>query len=176
MTENESIKVLEETEKHVKIITIDGEPTVCYTTDMVKAFETAIQALEEIQRYRAIGTPEGYENAIKAYTETYILMKEYKSKLQDFEAIGTTEEFKALKDAEKQGLILKLPVAEGTNVFCIGSCGELCDDFDTDCEVCGEHEVVFCVNFDRNMVEQFGKTVFITEEEAEQALAKRQGK
>ena len=57
----------------------------------------ALNALKEIQQYRAIGTVGGYENAIKAYTETYILMKEYKSKLQDFEAIGTIEEFKALK-------------------------------------------------------------------------------
>lgn len=54
--------------------------------------------IEEIQQYKAIGTVEGYENAIKAYTETYILMKEYKSKLKDFEAIGTIEEFKALKE------------------------------------------------------------------------------
>ena len=58
MTENEAIKVLEETEKHIKILTIDGEPTICYSSDMVKAFEMAIQALEEIQQYRAIGTVE----------------------------------------------------------------------------------------------------------------------
>ena len=81
MTENEAIKVLEEIEKHVKIITIDGEPTLCYTTDMVKAFETAIKALEEIKQYRAI---------------------------------YTIEEFKALKDAEEQGLLLRLPVVENT--------------------------------------------------------------
>ena len=66
----------------------------CYddTNDM------AIKFLKELERYKAISTVEGYENAIKAYTETYILMKEYKSKLQDFEAIGTVEEFKALKE------------------------------------------------------------------------------
>lgn len=64
-------------------------------------FETAIQALEEIQQYRTIGTVECYENAINAYTETYILMKEYKSKLQDFESIGTIEEFKVLKEKYK---------------------------------------------------------------------------
>ena len=79
------------------------------------------------------------------------------------------------EDAEEQGLILRLPVAEGTNVFCIGSCGEICDDYETDCEVCGEHKVVFCMNFDRNMVEQFGKTVFLTKEQAEQALAEMKG-
>lgn len=75
------------------------------------------------------------------------------------------------EDSEEQGLLLRLPVAEGTNVFCIGSCGEICYDYGTDCEVCGEHKVVFSKNFDRNMVEQFGKTVFLTQEQAEQALA-----
>lgn len=63
-----------------------------------EALKMAIKVLEELQQYRAIGTVEGYENAIKVYTETYILMKEYKSKLQDFEVIGTVEEFKALKE------------------------------------------------------------------------------
>lgn len=81
------------------------------------------------------------------------------------------------EDAEEQGLLLKLPVAEGANVFCIGGCGEICNDYETDCKdcKCGKHEVVFCTNFDRNMVEQFGKTVFLTEEEAEQALRKMKG-
>lgn len=79
------------------------------------------------------------------------------------------------EDAEGQGLLSRLPVAEGANVFCIGSCGEICDDYETDCEVCGEHKVVFCMNFDINMVEQFGKTVFLTKEQAEQALAEMKG-
>ena len=118
---------------------------------------------------------EGYERAINSSIENYKLYREYKAKVQKFEAIGTIEEFKALKDAEKQGLILKLPISEGTNIFCIGSCGELCDDYETDCEVCGEHEVVFTTSFDRNMIEQFGKTVFAKEEEAEQALEERNG-
>lgn len=84
-------------------------------------------------------------------------------------AIGKLAEY---EDLEEQGLLLRLPVSEGTQVHCIGSCGELCDDYSADCEVCGEHKVVFTTSFDRNMIEQFGKTVFLTEEEAEQALAK----
>ena len=90
MTENEAIKIIND-----KYETFFALST---TNDFDMAMATAIQALEEIQQYRAIGTVEGYENAIKAYTETYILMKEYKSKLQDFEAIGTVEEFKDLKE------------------------------------------------------------------------------
>ena len=75
------------------------------------------------------------------------------------------------EDAEDQGLLLRLPLPEGTQVYCIGSCGEICDDYSTDCEVCGEHKVVFTTAFDRNMIEQFGKLVFAKEEEAEKALA-----
>lgn len=84
--------------------------------------------------------------------------------------ISFLEELKTYREAEEQELLLKLPIAEGTQVFCIGSCGELCDDYETDCESCGEHQVVFCINFDRNMIEQFGETVFATEEEAEAIL------
>ena len=79
------------------------------------------------------------------------------------------------EQAEEDGLLIRLPVAEGTPVHCIGSCGEICDDYETDCEVCGEHKVVFCTNFDRNLVEHFGETVFLTEAEAEHALAKMKG-
>ena len=97
MTENEAIEILKNTTEHTKVY----EDDVVFTSDFVKAYEMAINALSEIQPYRAIGTVEGYENAIKAYTETYILMKEYKSKLKDFEAIGTIDEFKALKKKQK---------------------------------------------------------------------------
>lgn len=77
-----------------------------------QALTMVIQALEEIQQYRAIGTVEGYENAIKAYTETYILMKEYKSKLQDFEEIGTVEELKSLKESN-------LTAMEMADIWCV---------------------------------------------------------
>lgn len=53
---------------------------------------------EEIQQYRATGTVEGYELAIQSSIENYNLYREYKAKVQDFEAIGTIEELKALKE------------------------------------------------------------------------------
>lgn len=86
MTENEAIKELQDN--------IDS-PFGRYVP--IEVCEVAIKSLEEIQQYRAIGTVEGYEKAIQATTEYYLLMKEYKSKVQDFEAIGTIEEVKALK-------------------------------------------------------------------------------
>ena len=92
------------------------------------------------------------------------------------ELIECQKELQAFKDKQEQGLLLLLPVAEGTEVWCIGSCGEICDNWSIDCSNCEEHQVVFCTNFDRNMTEQWGITVFPTKAEAEEALAKMGGK
>jgi hypothetical protein len=62
----------------------------------------AIQALEEIQQYRAIGTVEGYELAINESIDKHNLMIVYKDRLKEFEAIGTIEEFKALKENQRK--------------------------------------------------------------------------
>ena len=86
------------------------------------------------------------------------------------------QEMDKIKDKQEQGLLIILPVAEGTEVWCIGSCGELCDNCNMECSDCKKHEIVFSTNFDRNMVEQWGKTVFASESEAEEALAKMGGK
>ena len=53
MTENESIKIL----KRDLAIQIENKAL----PDGIKAIETAIQALEEIQQYRAIGTVEEFK-------------------------------------------------------------------------------------------------------------------
>ena len=52
----------------------------------------AIKALEEIQKYREIGTPQGFKDAIQSSIDNYNLMKEYKAKLQEYEEIGTIEQ------------------------------------------------------------------------------------
>ena len=65
-----------------------------------KLFKQIEKEHEEIQQYRAIGTVEGYELAIQSSIENYNLYREYKAKVQDFEAIGTIEEFKALKEKQ----------------------------------------------------------------------------
>ena len=79
-------------------------------------------------------------------------------------------ELKTYKDAEEQGLLLRLPCPIGTTVYCIE---DECEDIyieGSDYRFVGE-EI-----FDTWMLDQFGKTVFITEEEAEQALTKLEGK
>lgn len=92
--------------------------------------------------------------------------------IQEFE-LGEDEEqdtvFVASKE-EKEELIIKLPCKEGTEVYCIGGCGEICDDWDIDCGFCIDHDIVFTTKFDRNMVEQFGDTVFLSKENAEVQL------
>ena len=52
---------------------------------------------ETLKQYRAIGTVEGYERAIQSSIENYNLYREYKAKVQEFEAIGTIEELQDLK-------------------------------------------------------------------------------
>lgn len=63
-----------------------------------EALAIAIKSLSEIQQYRAIGTVKGYERAIQISIENYNLCREYKAKVQEFEAIGTVSEFRELKE------------------------------------------------------------------------------
>ena len=72
MTENEAISVLKMVEAHGSLTS--------------KAKDMAIQALEELQQYRAIGTVKGYEDAIQSSIENYNLYREYKAKVQEYEA------------------------------------------------------------------------------------------
>lgn len=86
MTENEAIKILKRDLK----IQQDNRALI----DGIEALQVAIQALEEIQQYRAIGTVEQLE-----WCKDASHWKElFKDKLEQYEAIGTVEEFKALKE------------------------------------------------------------------------------
>lgn len=69
-----------------------------FTFSDITAICTAIEALEEIQQYRAIGTVEGYKRALEISKENFRVSMEYKAKVQEFEAIGTIEELKVLKE------------------------------------------------------------------------------
>ena len=74
MTEAEAIGTLESAKK------------CCYGDKaevFEEAFDMAIKALEEVQRYRAIGTVEGFERAIQSSIENYNLYREYKAKVQE---------------------------------------------------------------------------------------------
>ena len=54
-----------------------------------EAIDMSIQALEEVEQYRALGTVEGFQSALDSSMEYYNQMKKYKYKLQDYEALGT---------------------------------------------------------------------------------------
>ena len=77
------------------------------------------------------------------------------SKLADYE------------DAEEQGLLLRLPVAEGTTVF-----GIIRYFFRGRNE--NQYEICEC-KFELPMLREIGKTIFLTREEAESALAEKGG-
>ena len=79
----------------------------------------------------------------------------------------------AICDAERDGRLVVLPCKVGTRVWVIGQDCDLCHDMYTeepclfgDCEYRKVIESVFLPG----MTDEFGKTVFLTREEAEKAL------
>ena len=76
--------------------------------------------------------------------------EEYKGK--------AVEKLAEYEDLEEQGKLLKLPCAVGDTVYCIFT------------SMKGTNPVIFSQKFNYGMVERFGKTVFLTKEEAEQSL------
>ena len=85
---------------------------------------------ELAEHYKEAGNEHGYKG---------------KSKLVEY-----LKELKTYKDAEEQGLILRLPCKVG-------------------------FELKFSLDFYVRRMSDFGKTVFLTKEEAEQALAEMKG-
>ena len=93
------------------------------------------------------------------------------------------EELKSYKDLEEQGLLVRLPVAIGTNVYVVGSFLDCIYDYEH-CEAsqkwkCEEH--VQCeyekkkyyvkeIKFTSIMKNSIGKSIFLTREEAEKKL------
>lgn len=101
--------------------------------EMQSAIDMAISALEEVQQYRAIGTVEGYERAIQISIENYNLYREYKAKVQEFEAIGTVSEFRELKEKATP----KKPFGEPSGWAC-PNCGEFHAENQSHCTECNQ--------------------------------------
>ncbi len=113
MTENEAIKVLVKSNEHISMIPVNGIDTLCYSSQMVCALEMAEKALEEIQQYRTMEEKlngisvkevvDGFISAVEketceGYERGRILTNEDAEKWNALKAIGTIEEFKALKE------------------------------------------------------------------------------
>jgi len=90
MTENERQAVLRDIRY--------GYMDVWDSLIMDELFKQIEEEHKEIQQYKAIGSAEGYERAINLSIENYKLYREYKAKVQEFEAIGTIEELQELKE------------------------------------------------------------------------------
>ena len=84
-----------------------------------------------------------------------------------------------LIDAEEQGLLLRLPCKVGTKVYYVQKCQapycKKCFGFKRIGNCYYEYKSrIFEHEFDYRYISEFGKTVFLTREEAEQALAEMQ--
>ena len=87
---------------------------------------------------------------------------------------------KEYEDAEEQGLLLRLPCKIGRKVFCVQkclapSCKECKGFLRVDNCYCQYKARIFEQEFDYRHLKAFGKSVFLTKEEAEQALARMEG-
>lgn len=104
MTENEAIEKL----KNMRLfMQIEDKSNDCkFTEDDYKANEMAIQALEEAQRYREIGTPEELQDMKSDYFEALSDWRQYRK-------IGTLEECRVAM--EKQTAISR-EIIEGNYV------------------------------------------------------------
>lgn len=90
MTENEAKT---EIERHIQFLRENWKPHPDY--DVIEALKTAIQALEETQQYRELGT---VEEILKVFNNQQTIIASQHETLKQYRAIGTIEEFKALKE------------------------------------------------------------------------------
>jgi len=88
MTENEAIKKIQYRINTASEIVGKGADGKAF-----EDLELAIKALEEVEQFRAIGV-----TSPKKLASDLLLVHEDRIKLKNFEAIGTVEEFKALKE------------------------------------------------------------------------------
>lgn len=134
-----------------------------------------MKRLTERTKYGIVGNNNGVENfpLYSLYDETHLdhgLIEQCFNKLAEYE------------DLEEQGLLLRLPVPEGAVVYTLSYIYECkfdydCKEFDAyKCEEdipCEHQYKVYRVKetkFQKQMLAMLGKTVFLTKEEAEQAL------
>ena len=92
------------------------------------------------------------------------LLREYKEHEQLAEWL---EELKMYRKLEEQGLLLRLPCKAGSTVYKIITQRDNFDD--------RAYKIVSAIEFRISMIDEIGKTVFLTKEEAEQKLKEIKG-
>ena len=127
MTENEAIELLNKVMFPPEFaITEQG-------SKMKVVWDMAIQALKEIQQYRAIGTVEEIQQKLKNMS---LVIDTDRDLLNRYIAIGTIDEFKALKEKS----VAKKPLHNGANWYrCPNGCEVHKKQFEKDwyCPKCG---------------------------------------
>lgn len=79
------------------------------------------------------------------------------------------------EDAEENGMLIHLPCKVGDTVYALTPFCEICEealDNEYACENCSRGNFITETKFGYEMIPMVGKRIFLTEAEAEQALAK----
>ena len=153
MAEKETIKRLEVLERAYRIAKNDTA-----LKEVLMAFVTledlcmAINALEEIQKYRAIGTVEDIQKIL-----SFLGDENKRSIIDDLKLLNE------YKDGEEQGLLHKAPLKNGTPIW------YLLEGFDEGAYLT---QSTYLYNVTEYEIGELGKKFWLSEKEAEQALAK----
>ena len=136
MTENEAIKEL--------CTSIDLAKMCAQTPERkkeIEAYNTAINALEEIQKYRAIGTVEELKSMKEngAFTGVELAqLAAMQMRLKEYSAIGTIEEFKALKEKNTPQELAEHNFQDEVHHYLCPSCRSIVSCNQNYCEECGQ--------------------------------------
>ena len=130
MTENEAIKELETSIDLAKMCTQNYE-----RKKEIQGYEMAINALEEVQQYRAIGTPEELQDMKNNYFEALSDWRQYRK-------IGTIEECREAVEKQTAKKVKSIsPVKDGDSYVCLigrcPCCGDILEENTVYCD-CGQ--------------------------------------
>lgn len=102
----------------------------------------------------------------------------YERKNVDIKNQHLIDKLGELEDKQEQGLLIELPCKVGGTVYALTPFCEICEedlDYGYTCENCSNGNFVSETKFDYEMIPMFGKVVFLTRSEAEEALARMKG-
>lgn len=116
MTIDEAIKIYNTMIFAASLSNLQGTPLNITKEELIEAMGMAIKALEEVQQYRAIGTPE----ELKAAMKYVYLAKKHGTVGQviencvKYEAIGTPEECRSWKEKQNAKKVISFDYNNGT--------------------------------------------------------------
>ena len=138
MTEQMAIEKIKAEACSDRLLSIHCDDSCLYGAEKCE-WAVAIQALEEIKQYRAIGTVEELQYAVLAKEELerrnkYLVpvVNKERYELEQYRKCGTVEEFKALKEKAEPKKIIE----EEIKVIKCPSCGS--HEINNYCSKCGQ--------------------------------------